>query len=45
MDQKFEMYLPIDKARMLAKELMGDLESYDKERAAQEAREKEEAEA
>lgn len=44
-DQKFEMYLPIDKARMLAKELMGDLESYDKERAAQEAREKEEAEA
>jgi len=47
-DQKFELYLPIDKARMLAKELVGDLESYDKEvaqRAEEEAREKEEAEA
>ena len=44
-EQKFELYLPIEKARALAKELVGDLESYDKERAEEEARQKEEAEA
>jgi len=47
-NQSFELYLPIEKARALAKELVGDLEGYDKEvaeRAEEEAREKEEAEA